>query len=127
MTLLLNDEQITSMRETLNRSLPEMAVIYRLTRTDDTSGGTTETLEAGDPIECRVAPLGGGVGAAMAESLIVGRVGTADSWMVTFPADTDVRLTDSLIVLDDRPLEVVAVLAPRSWELSRRVVCVELK
>lgn len=115
------------MRAEMDRSLPETAVIYRLTRDRDTSGGTIETLEASDPVECRVAPLGGGVGAAMAEELLIGRVGSNDAWMVTFPADTDINATDTLVILNDRPMEVAAVLAPRSWELSRRVVCVELK
>lgn len=118
--------EIDAIRVEMERMLPETAVIYRPTRTNDTSGGTTEVLAASSPIDCRVAPLGGGLGAAMAEQIRAGRIGTEEAWMITFPAETDIVITDLIVILNDRPMEVVAVLAPRSWQMTHRVICVEL-
>lgn len=118
---------IPAIRERFTDSmLPEAAVVSKLTRTPDDSMGSTQTYTPQAATTCRVAPLGGGMGAAMAEQVMAGRIGTDEAWMITFPGLEDVDLTDRVAV-NGRDFEVVAVLARRSWEMTCRVVCVEMK
>lgn len=118
--------ELDAMQAVLDETMPDTAIIYKPVRTADNSGGFTEALVPGAPVECRIAPLAGGVGGATAEVIMAGRVGTAEAWIVSFPADTDVASTDSFITSGDRAFEVAVVLGPRTWEISRRVVAVEM-
>jgi hypothetical protein len=123
---VITADDLAGMQGVLEDSMPDTAIIYREVRTPDTSMGFTTTLEPGDPIKVRMAPLAGGVGGAMAEALIAGRIGTAEAWIFSFPVDVDIRATDQFTVNGDAGFEVALILEPRSWELNRRVVGVRL-
>lgn len=126
MSMLLSDAEVDQMRATLARTYPESVVIYKQDRTKDDSGGFTIEWDDQTPTVGRVAPLAGGVGAATAEVLMAGRLGLAEGWMLTVPAETNIDPPDRVLLNGDRGFEVASVLAPRTWELSRRVILVEL-
>lgn len=118
--------ELTAMRDVLDGSMPDVAVIFKPVRVKDDSGGLNETWDDQTPVEARISPLAGGVGSASAEALVAGRIGTAEAWVLTVPFDTDIDEIDRLVIDGDRGFEVAVVLGPRSWEISRRVIVVEL-
>jgi head-tail adaptor len=71
--------------------LTDSAQVMRLTRTPDASGGTTETYADQGAIPCHVGPTGGG------ELIVADRLGLVDTYTITVPAGTDVRVTDRLV------------------------------
>lgn len=106
------------MRATLNRTLPDTATIEHDTQVADGAGGFTVTTATSAAVACRVAPSNG------REQTIAGRLDAVGTWTLTFPAGTAVLAPDRVKV-GTRTFEVVLPLRPRSWELSRRVVCTE--
>lgn len=123
---MITAADLAGMRGTLEDTMPEALIVMRLTRTPDTSMGYTETWVDQPLTTCRMAPLAGGVGSAMAEALIQGRIGTSEAWIFSAPAETDIRDTDRVSVNGDEYFEVAIVLEPRTWEISRRFVAVKL-
>jgi hypothetical protein len=56
-------------------------------------------------------------------------IGNTQAFTVTFPANTDVRVGDHIILTsrsNDR-LRIQAVMAPESWEVERRTIATELE
>ena len=119
MTMLLSAVEIAEMRITLNRTLPDTAPIERDTQVSDGAGGYTVTTATSAAVACRVAMASG------REVTIAGRLDAVGTWTITMPALTDVAAPDR-IRIGSRTFEVVLPLRPRSWELSRRVVCLEI-
>jgi head-tail adaptor len=118
MSLLLSDAQIASMRTTLERTLPDTAVIQRPTQVSDGGGGYTETWPTVATVACRVAQPSGG------EQVIADKLDAVGTWTITLPALTDVAAADKIMV-GSRIFMVALPLRPRSWELSRRVLVTE--
>ena len=117
---MLTDEELAGMRETLDLSLPDTALIKRATSVSDGRGGRTQTWTTVATVACRVAP-----DTTRAESLVSGVVVSVQRWMLTFPSETSVR-PDDRIVVATRTFEVVDVRSTRSYEVSCRVVGVEV-
>ena len=114
------------MQEVLEDTFPDEMIVHRLTRTKDSSMGFTEEwLPIPAPVPCRFAPLAGGVGSAMAEALMAGRIGSAEAWIFSCPVGTDLRNTDRVVV-SDAGYEVTLILEPRTWEINQRFVAVRL-
>lgn len=113
--------ELAAMRATLTETLPLTAVIQRVTRTSDGMGGGSAAWNAAGTAQCRVGPGG----TQPEEKLIADRLAGVTAWTVTLPAETDVAAADRIIV-GSRTFEVEGVLAPRSWEIGRRVVCREV-
>lgn len=124
---MLSVDEIADMRDVLEDTMSDVLVVYRWTKTPDSALGFTETWTPlmGGPIPCRALPMAQGVALAQAEQLIAGRIGTDEAWMFTVPVDTAARDTDR-ILFKDMGYEIVFVLEPRSWELQRRIVAVNL-
>lgn len=123
---MITSDDLAMMRETLEDTMPDQLIVHRLVRTRDTSLGHTEAwTPIPDPVDCRYAPLAGGVGTAMAETLMQGRVGTAEAWIFSVPVGSDIRNTDRVVV-DDAGYEVALILEPRTWETNMRFVGVRL-
>lgn len=123
---MITAEDMAGMQETLEATMPDELIVHRITRTPDTSMGFTEAWNPiPEPVPCRFAPLAGGVGTAMAETLIAGRIGTAEAWIFSVPVDADIRDTDRVVV-DVTGYEVTLVLEPRTWEINQRFVAVRL-
>lgn len=118
---MLSTSDIAAMRTALTASMPDSVAISRATSVSDGYGGLTETWATVATVAGRVSPTG----YAPDERAVAQRLGNVSSWVVTMPALTDVRVTDRLAV-GSRTFEVKEVLGPRSYEVSRRVVCVEV-
>lgn len=113
-------DEITAMQATLTDSLPDTVQVQRVTLASNNAGGRTDSWAVLATVAARVSPVlrpGGEVQAA-------GRVEAQKRWIVTLPSGTDVTTRDR-IVWGSRTFEVSGVQAARSWELSRRVECVE--
>lgn len=111
---LLSDSDIASMRATLSDSLPGTAVLKTATFADDSGGGGSITWTAAGTVPCRITPM------SMDERLIANRIAEDANWLITLPADTAVNHRQRLAI-DGRSFEVLAVRAPRSYEISRQV------
>ena len=125
-SMLLSADELTSMRGLMARTYPETVITYKQVRTPDDSGGFAVVWDDQTPTIGRISPMAAGVGGANAEALIAARLGTAEAWLLTVPQGTDIDATDRVTLGGTRGFEVAVVLAPRTWELSRRVVVVEL-
>lgn len=118
---MLTTAEVTAMRLTLDSSLPDLCDIERATVASDGRGGFTETWAAVESdVACRIAP-----DTTRAEVVVGDRLTNTQRWMVTLPAGQDVVNTDR-IVSGSRTFTVVDVRSARSFEVSCRVVCVEV-
>ncbi|MBI4496310.1 MAG: head-tail adaptor protein [Chloroflexi bacterium] len=118
---MLSSSDLSALRTSLEESLPDTAVVQRVTRTADDMGGFTESWAAAGTAACRVAPLGS---RTPEERVFAERIAPDVPWVITLPQGTDVTAEDRVTV-GARTFEVLGVLAPRSWEIGRRVVCQE--
>lgn len=119
---MLSASELAGMQDSLEDSLPDLATIQRATRSSDGMGGSSEswaTLASNVPV--RVSPAGLLRGD---ERVIGGAVAALMEWIVTLPANQDIREVDR-IVIGSRTLEAKQVNR-RSWELGRRVYCTEV-
>jgi hypothetical protein len=118
---MLSAADLTAMQVTLDASLPDTATVYRVARTSDDAGGYTDAwAAAGSAVACRISPVSSGRELAVAAKLT-----SVSPWVLTLPAGTNVTTADQLRT-STRTFEVLAPLAPRSWEISRRVICEEI-
>ena len=121
---MLSAAELASLRATVEASLPDTAAIHRPNRVSDGQGeykeGTPATIAVAT-VKCRVSPAG----KSAEERIIADRLGQAMAWAITVPPETDVKRTDRVIV-NGRTFEVAQILGPRSYEVSRRVVAIEL-
>lgn len=116
---MLTAAELDEMRETLEDSLPDTAVIQTSGWVSDGGGGGTTSWTAAGTVPCRVAPLSG-------EERVEGaRVDPDAQYVFTFPWDASVT-TDSQVVCSGGTFAVTAAREPRSWELSRRVEAKEI-
>jgi len=111
---------VTSLKAAVNSTLVTTATIQRRTFTSDGAGGFTETYPVVDTTTCsfeaaQITPL--------ERENAVG-IQTISYFNFVFPAGTDIRSTDR-IVIGSRTFEVVA---PRlgSLEIDRRVLAQEI-
>lgn len=113
----------TIARQAANHTLflqPETAVVQRVTRTPNDSGGWTQTTATVATTTARIAPAGGS-GGRNAE----GRIEVTDQWWLTFPAGTDIRSGDTVVV-NGRTFNVQGPDGTRSFPLTMRVVATEV-
>jgi SPP1 family predicted phage head-tail adaptor len=102
-------------------SLPDVCTISRRTQTTDSQGGYTETWATASTTTCRVVSSN----LTPEERATADRLSLATAWVVILPALTDVTAADRIVV-GSRTFEVAAVLAPKTWEVGRRVLCKEI-
>lgn len=117
-------------RRSQESSMTDRAIIRRSTPVDDGGGGSTEVVSFLGPYFCRV-----GVSKLQrGEILVAGQLQGGLPWIVTFPALTDVRLSDRInvdgtVVSNDfvggRNFEILAIYAATSFETARQCVCAE--
>ena len=111
---MLTDDELASMRSTLNDSLPGTAIVQTSSWVSDGGGGGTTSWVAAGTYECRVTPTGG------LEQDRGDRVQPESEFIFTLPANTAVN-EDAQIVYSGGTYDVVAIPHPRSYEISRRV------
>ena len=117
---LLSANDLTTMRGVLNESLPGTAVVQSGTFTSDAGGGGTQAWTASGTFDCRLAPRSGD------EREIGDRTSSDADWVITLPALTSIEVDDRILT-HGGTFSVVALRAPRSYEVSRRVEARELK
>lgn len=113
---MLTDRDLSGMRSTLSRLLPDSGAIWRKSATIE--GGEQVESWGDEPlatVPCRIRALGGGEGGEEG-----GRLSEETTHLVTFDAETDVTEAD-VIVVDEQPYEATAVRRRGNWELTRRV------
>jgi len=71
--------------------LTDSAQVTRLTRTPDSSGGSTESYADAGTVDCYITPTGGG------ELIVADRLGLLDTYTVVVPYGSDIRVTDRLV------------------------------
>lgn len=112
---MLTLDDLAGMREVQESALPDTAVISRLTRTYDDTGGYSETSTTVATVACRVTR-------ERPREVVQGEqpVVLAD-WVVTLPYGTDVRPDDNITV-NGQVLHVVGLLNA-SWRTAERALC----
>ena len=111
---MLNDDELASMRSTLNDSLPGTAIVQTSNWVSDGGGGGTTSWVASGTFDCRVSPTGG------FEEDQGDRVQPETEFIFTLPANTAIN-EDAQIVYSGGTYDVIAMPHPRSYEISRRV------
>lgn len=117
----INAEELASLRNEVAGWMPELCDIYTITEEDDAGGGSIqEEALRESAIMCDISS-----GAAHEQvELIAGKLLNKQIFTVKFPALTDVRLGDHLIISTqgNMHLLVQAVLSPESYELEVSVI-----
>lgn len=117
---MLTDDELSLMRSDGTASLPDSGTIWRMpAQTKDGAGGyLAGTLTAAGTVPVRISPYGL---RAPEEMVVAQQIGAEAYWFATMPAETDIRSTDQL-TSGGVTYEVVRAMAPRTWEILRRVV-----
>jgi hypothetical protein len=113
---LLTEAELDRMRSVAAEALPGTAVIQNETWASDGGGGGTQTFSASGTVACRIAPVGRQTG----EGEIGDRMSPDAQWIVTLPAETTIDL-DNRILTGGGTFSVLAIRAPRGYEITRRV------
>lgn len=116
----LSASELAAMRATAEDALPDTAVIWTVTNVSDGQGGMTATWAAAGTADCRISPSGTG-----SERELASRLSSVSPWYITLPQGTAVTVKDRIHV-GARVLEVAAIMAPRTWELTRRLIAIEV-
>lgn len=122
MTDILSIE-IAKMQKDAEMHLPSSGQIRRRTITKDSAGTSIEAwTNLGSTVACRIGLLNRG---RASEQVFAERLGSSVGYTITFPVDTDITDADQVVV-DARTFEVVGVPVV-TWEITRRVICKEVK
>jgi hypothetical protein len=113
---VLTEPELERLRSAANLTLPGTAVIRSETWASDGGGGGSMSYTASGTVDCRIAPVGRQTG----EGEIGERMSPDAQWIVTLPANTTIDLQDQ-IVTGGGTFSVLAIRAPRSYEMTRRV------
>lgn len=118
---MLTANELASMRETINESLPDTCTIQSKTITSDGMGGQTEAYTtSATNVPCRVESDN----IRVAEQIAQGAVKVVQTFTFTLAFDRAIARTDR-IIWNARTFEVVTTL-DNSWQLHRRVTCAEV-
>jgi len=116
---MLTTAEMNNARAVQELTMLNTASIQRPTTTSDGMGGTTQAWQSIGESKCRIA-----INAGKDAIVLAGQIRERAPWRVTFPALTDVRVSDRLIV-GDVYLEVVGVSGPSTFETARIALCAD--
>jgi len=116
----LSTLELTNMRHEAAHFWPETGVIWRATEASDGQGGVIATWAAVGTTSCRISPASAG-----REQVIAEKLTAIAPWTITLNCGTVVQDADRIVIASAGTFEVQAVLAPRSYEVHRRVLCQE--
>lgn len=108
-------------REAFLDLMPDSAQIRRSTSTPDGLGGSTSTPATVATVACSVEPSGN----TSEERAIAERIQATVLWTITVPVGTSVQADDDILIAG-KTYHVVAPLSGSSFELTRRVACIEV-
>lgn len=120
---MLTADELASMRDTLNDSLPDTAILQTRAWVSDGGGGGTTSWTASGTFDCRITPTGIGQGA---EQELGNKIHPETEFIVTLPASVSVD-NDQQIAIGGGTFTVTEVNEPRSWEISTRVQVKEIE
>jgi head-tail adaptor len=119
----LTKSQIALARRTIKGKLPDEAVVMRKTATPDGYGGQVETFAEVARYPCRI-QFNYGIPANF-DSTEGAAVVNRQTFIVTLPHHADVAETDRLEI-NGATYAIVSSLAPRSVQLSKRILVKKL-
>jgi hypothetical protein len=114
---LLTEAELDRMRSVAAEALPGTAVIQSASWVSDGGGAGTTTFTASGTVACRIAPITTG---RVKEGEVGDRMSPDAQWIVTLPAETAIDL-DKRIATNGGTFDVLAIHAPRGYEITRRV------
>lgn len=118
--MTLSTLELSNLRHEAGHFWPETGVIWRATEASDGQGGMLQTWAAVGTVSCRISPAGAGREQIAAEKLTA-----VAPWMITLTQGTTVYESDRIVISTAGTFEVQAVMAPRSYEVHRRLLCTE--
>lgn len=116
---MITAAELAEMRDDLEDSLPDLAVVKTQNWVSDGGGGGSTTFTASGTIPCRIAPV------QNMEGTTGGRISPDSEYVVTLPFDAAVT-TESMLTINTRNFSVTGMREPRSWEISRRIEAKEV-
>ena len=128
---LLTDAEMTAMRAAAEQIMSMAAEIFRPQSVADGAGGQVDTWPvSGSAVSCRISSANSYAGDVR---LIADRLGVDTVYMATFPAGTDIRISDRIEIAElknssgSSPLKLeVAGLRRNTIETAKRAICVEI-
>lgn len=119
---MLTAAEIAGMRTVAETTFDGTAIIHRHGYVSDGSGGGTSTWTPSGTVACHLSPI---TLRGEREPVIGGRVTPDADWILTIPAETSIDRAARVEVAGVN-FEVLALHAPRTWELTRRVELAEV-
>lgn len=123
---LLSPAELNDFRKTIrDLAMPGTAHVLRGTSVPNGIGGYRQTLGTVSVGGTMFMPVRATISSPR-EREQMGQAIEAATWTITFPAEWDVRVTDRVYLFGmDRMMAVQGVMAPKTWELQRRVIATE--
>lgn len=120
MPYLMPDAQLAYHRRVNESTMVRLVGIVRKTRVSDNAGGNVYSETVVPNVPCRRRPqLAGNV-----ETQQGGQLYSGLQWQFSFPHDTVLSNDDEIVDGAERFL-VMGVLGPKTYESSRRAICIE--
>lgn len=105
------------MRATAATTFDSTAILLAEEYVSDGGGGGTTSWTASGTVPCHLSPI---TLRGEREPVTGDRVSPDADWILTLPAETAIEY-DSRVLVGAATFEVIALRAPRTWELTRRV------
>lgn len=123
MSFTMNDAEFASLSRTSDYVLRDICNIERevITGKDQYGKEQREWIPMFSGVKCNKAPV---TTTRIVEGEIQGQIFARGQWLITLPVGTAVKTSDR-IVIDGTALYVDVVLAPRSYTVVMRLVCIE--
>lgn len=120
---IISSAEEASLRSEVQKWYNDLCSITRETRGVDVYGGETETAGViATDVPCDVAA---GVNTARPTEVIGGQIEFRQTYTVSLPPGTDIRVHDRIIITSrtpNREMVVQAVMTPESWDIELNVV-----
>lgn len=125
----ITDAELADLRLATESWFTDLCDIWRdAAPVDDPYGGSGSTSAGTLVLEDIQCSIESGAEHVQTRALLA-KIENVQAFTVTFPALTDVRLGDHLVISTQNAdrLRVQAVMAPESWEIERRVIATEFE
>lgn len=119
---MLTAGELAQMRDVIESTLPGTAIIQRATTARDARGEAQPTWTAAGTVSCRWSPIGAEASYEIDQD---DRATALKRRLVTVATGTDVTQADRLSI-GGTVHSITGLRAPRDWELSRQIECVEV-
>ena len=124
----LTASELAHLREETEAWFDSVCDIYHITDTDDVYGGHGGSYPGAPSLADIPCNVDSGI-AHEQERSFIGRFEEVQLFTITFPAQTDVKMEDRLVIAlpgaQTLTCYIQAILAPESIEIERKVIAVE--